>query len=137
MGGLQRDPTALATLAPGAQSGDRAPIMSGTGNYLAEVYVDGIPTTVSNMQGDNRVVSLSIPVESVDQMQVVTSGPSAEYQGAGAISLTTKSGGDKYHGTIVDFIRNTAFDTWGYAAPALTQVKIVNGVSRADAHKCP
>jgi hypothetical protein len=129
MGGLQRDPTALATLAPGTQSGTRAPIMSGTGDYLAEVYLDGVPTTVSGMQGDNRPVSLSVPVESVDQMQVVSNGPSAEYQGAGAISLTTKSGGDKYHGTIVDFIRNTAFDSWGYSAPAATQVKLINGVS--------
>jgi uncharacterized membrane protein YeaQ/YmgE (transglycosylase-associated protein family) len=129
MNNLQRDPTAFATLAPGAQSGTRAPIMSGTGDYLAEVYLDGVPTTVSNMQGDNRPVSLSVPVESVDQMQVVTSGPSAEYQGAGAISLTTKSGGNNYHGEIVDFIRNTAFDTWGFSAPALTQPKVVNGVS--------
>lgn len=129
MGGLQRDPTALATLAPGTQSGTRAPIMSGTGDYLAEVYLDGIPTTVSNMQGDNRTISLSVPVESVDQMQVVSSGPSAEYQGAGAMSLTTKSGGDKYHGTIVDFLRNTAFDTWGYSAPAATQIKLINGVA--------
>jgi hypothetical protein len=129
MGGLQRDPTAFATLAPGTQSGTRAPIMSGTGDYLAEVYLDGVPTTVSNQQGDNREVSLSVPVESVDQMQVISSGPSAEYQGAGGISLTTKSGGDKYHGTIVDFARNTAFDSWGYSAPAATQVKVINGVS--------
>lgn len=129
MGGLQRDPTAFATLAPGTQSGTRAPVMSGTGDYLAEVYLDGVPTTVSNMQGDNRVVSLSVPVESVDQMQVISNSPSAEYQGAGGISLTTKSGGNKYHGTIVDFVRNTAFDTWGYSAPAATQVKLVNGVA--------
>jgi len=138
MNNQQRDPTAYATLAPGTQSGTRAPIMSGTGDYLAEVYLDGIPTTVSNMQGDNRVVSLSVPVESVDQMQVVASGPSAEYQGAGAISLTTKSGGNKYHGTIVDFIRNTAFDTWGFAAPALMKDIVVDGVdTKVSAGKPP
>ena len=79
MSNQQRDPTAFATLAPGAQGGTRAPIMSGTGNYLAEVYLDGIPTTTSNQQGDNRVISNSIPVESVDQLQVISSGPSAEY----------------------------------------------------------
>jgi hypothetical protein len=121
MGGQQRDPTAFATLAPGAQSGARAPIIGGTGNYLAEVYVDGIPTTTSNQQGDNRVVSNSIPVEAVDQLQVVTSSPSAEYQGAGAINFTTKSGGNQYHGTIADFVRNTIFDTWGFTAPAATK----------------
>jgi hypothetical protein len=127
MNGQQRDPTAFATLAPGAQGGTRAPIMSGTGNFLAEVYVDGIPTTTPNQQGDNRTVSNSIPVEAVDQMQVVSGGPGAEYQGAGAISFTTKSGGDKYHGTAADFIRNTIFDTWGFTAPAGTTSTVVNG----------
>jgi hypothetical protein len=122
MGGQQRDPTAFASLAPGTQSGSRAPIIGGTGNYLAEVYVDGIPTTTSNQQGDNRVVSNSIPVEAVDQLQVITSAPSAEYQGAGAINFTTKSGGKQYHGTVADFIRNTAFDTWGFVAPAATKL---------------
>ena len=122
MSGQQRDPTAFATLAPGAQSGARSPIIGGTGNYLAEVYLDGIPTTTSDQQGDNRTISNSIPVEAVDQLQVVTSSPSAEYQGAGAINFTTKSGGDKYHGTIADFIRNTAFDTWGFTPPAATKL---------------
>src|SRR5665213_723488 len=80
MNGQQRDPTAFASLAPGAQDGARAPIFSGTGNYLAEVYVDGIPTTTSNQQGDNRTVSNSIPIEAVDQLQSISSAPSAEYQ---------------------------------------------------------
>lgn len=128
MSGQQRDPTALSTLAPGAQDGSRAPVMSGTGNYLAEVYLDGIPTTTPNMQGDNRVIGNSVPVESVDQMQVLSNGPTAEYQGAGALSFTTKSGGDRYHGTVAEFFRNTAFDTWGFTAPYATQTKLVDGV---------
>jgi len=121
MNGQQRDPTAFATLAPGAQGGARVPIFAGTGNYLGEVYLDGIPTTTANQQGDNRVVVNSIPVESVDQLRVISSGPSAEYQGAGAIAFTTKSGGNQYHGQVVDFVRNTIFDTWGFTAPAATK----------------
>ena len=127
MNNQQRDPTAFATLAPGAQGGTRAPVMSGTGNYLAEVYVDGIPTTTANQQGDNRVVSNGIPVESVDQLQVVSSGPAAEYQGAGAIGFTTKSGGDKYHGIVLGLVRNTIFDTWGFAGNSATNPAIING----------
>jgi hypothetical protein len=129
MNNQQRDPTAFATLQPGAQAGTRSPIMSGTGNYLAEVYVDGIPTTTPNQQGDNRVVSNGIPVESVDQLQVVSSGPSAEYQGAGAIGFTTKSGGDKYHGTVLGLVRNTIFDTWGFGGTYPPVTTIVNGVT--------
>lgn len=128
MNNQQRDPTAFATLAPGAQAGDRAPLFSGTGNYLAEVYINGIPTTTSNQQGDNRVVVNGVPVESVDQLQIISSGPSAEYQGAGAIGFTIKSGGNQYHGQVVDFIRNTAFDTWGFAGNTATKDELINGV---------
>jgi Carboxypeptidase regulatory-like domain len=124
-----RDPTAFATLSTGTQSGIRAPVFAGTGNYLAEVYLDGIPTTTANQQGDNRIVSMSMPVESIDQLQVVSSSATAEYQGAGAVGFTSQSGGKKYHGTILDVIRNTAFDTWGFTAPAATVPSVVNGVA--------
>ncbi|HEX5284326.1 MAG TPA: carboxypeptidase regulatory-like domain-containing protein [Bryocella sp.] len=129
MNGQQRDPSSLATLSVGAQSGARAPIFSGTGDYLAEVYLNGIPTTTSNQQGDNRIIANSVPVESVEQLQIISSGPSAEYQGAGAIGFTIKSGGNQYHGQVVDLIRNTAFDAWGFAGNQLTKYAIVNGVA--------
>ena len=129
MNGQQRDPTSFATLSVGAQGGTRAPIFSGTGDYLAEVYLNGIPTTTSNQQGDNRIIANSVPVESVEQLQIMSSGPSAEYQGAGAIGFSIKSGGNRYHGQIVDLIRNTAFDTWGFSGNQLTKYAIVNGVA--------
>lgn len=131
MNNQQRDPTALATLAPGAQGGARTPIFSGTGNYLAELYVEGVPVTTSNQQGDNRIVSNGIPVESVDQLQIISSAPSAEYQGAGAIGFTIKSGGKQFHGQLIDFIRNTVFDTWGFAGNQQTYNTYVNGVAVA------
>jgi hypothetical protein len=120
MSGQQRDPTAFATLLPGTQSGARAPIIGGTGNYLAAVYVDGVPVTTINQQGDNRVVSNALPVESIDQFQVVTSTPEAEYQGAGLINFTLKSGGSQYHGIVAGFVRARAFDAWSYAAKDAT-----------------
>jgi len=39
-----------------------------------------------------------------------------------------KSGGNQYHGTVADFIRNRIFDTWGFSAPWATQKALVNGV---------
>ncbi len=128
MSGQQRDPTAFAALLPGVQGGTRAPVIGGTGNFLAAVYVDGIPVTTINQQGDNRIVSNAIPVEAIDQFQVVTSTPGAEYQGAGLINFTLKSGGNAYHGTAAVFVRNTIFDTWGFSAPALLR-KDANGNS--------
>jgi hypothetical protein len=120
MSGQQRDPTAFAVLVPGVQSGSRAPIIGGTGNYLAAVYIDGIPVTTINQQGDNRVVSNALPVESIDQFQVITSTPDAEYQGAGIINFTLKSGAQKYHGTFAGYVRARAFDAWSFASKDAT-----------------
>ncbi len=72
-------------------------------DYLGQLYLDGMPATTVNQQGDNRVVSLSMSIEAVDQFQVLTSTPPAEYMGAGAENFTMKSGGLKYHGQVVRF----------------------------------
>jgi Carboxypeptidase regulatory-like domain/TonB dependent receptor len=114
MNNAQRDATAFASLAPGAQVGTRVPIVGGTGNYLGQLYVDGMPAETINQQGDNRLVSEGFDLDAVDQFQVVTSTPPAEYSGAGALNFTMKSGGNKYHGQASYFLRNTAFDTWGF-----------------------
>jgi len=115
-GQTQRDPTAFAALAPGAQAGTRLPIIGGTSNYLGQLYLDGMPAETINQQGDNRPVSLALSVEAVDQFQVITSTPPAEYMGAGAANFTMKSGGLKYHGSAADFVRNTIFDSWSFAS---------------------
>ncbi|HVU45554.1 MAG TPA: carboxypeptidase-like regulatory domain-containing protein, partial [Terracidiphilus sp.] len=121
-GSTHRDPTAFGTLTPGSQGGTRLPVIGGTGNYLGQLYLDGMPATTVNQQGDNRVVSLAMSMDAVDQMQVLTSTPPAEYMGAGAMNFTMKSGGLQYHGQVSDFIRNTVFDTWGFTSKAATVV---------------
>lgn len=120
MSGQQRDATAFATLLPGAQSGSRAPVIGGTSNYMAELYLDGLPATVATQQGDNRVIFNSVPVEAVDQFQVLTSSIPPEYQGAGLLNFTLKSGTDMYHGSANIYLRNTIFDTWTYMGKRAT-----------------
>ena len=120
MNNAQRDPTAFATLAPGTQGGTRLPVIGGTGNYLGQLYLEGMPAETISQQGDNRLVSLGVSVEAVDQFQVVTSTPPAEYMGAGAENFTMKSGSLQPHGQISDFVRNTVFDAWSFTQKALT-----------------
>ena len=116
MNNAQRDPTAFAALAPGAQTGTRLPIIGGTSNYLGQLYLDGMPAETINQQGDNRLVSQAVSVDAVDQFQEVTSTPPAEYMGAGATNFTMKSGGTRYHGQASDFVRNTIFDAWSFTS---------------------
>jgi hypothetical protein len=128
MNNAQRDPTAFGALAPGAQGGTRLPIIGGTGNFLGQLYLDGLPAETVSQQGDNRLVSQALSVDAIDQLQVITSTPPAEYSGAGAENFTMKSGTLKYHGQVSDFIRNTAFDAWGFSVKAQT-VKNIDGTT--------
>ncbi len=124
----QRDPTAFATLVPGAQGGSRTPVVAGLANYQGYLYLDGVPAETINQQGDNRLVSLTMSLEAVDQFQVLTSVPPAEYMGAGASNFTMKSGGKQYHGQVSDYVRNTILDAWQFAQKQL-MVKNAAGMS--------
>jgi len=131
--GQQRKITQFSNLLPGAQvpGGGRSSIINGTAQRLGELYLDGIPTTNATAQGDNRPVFNIIPLESVDQLQVVTAGVPAEYQGAGTENYTLKSGTNAFHGAIFEYIKNTAFDAWSFSSKpggSNTEKAIVNGV---------
>jgi hypothetical protein len=67
-------------------------------------------------------------VDAVDQFQVQTSGYSAMYEGMGVQNYSTKAGGNKYHGAIYEYFRNTMLDTWGFFAPAASITNPVTGV---------
>jgi hypothetical protein len=129
----ERDPTAFALLVQGAQPGadGRLPSFSGTPGHQASLYLDGVPSETLNQQGDNRTVALNVDVDSVDQFQVITSVPPAEYMGAGAENYTMKSGGLQFHGTVLDLIRNTAFDTYTFTQK---QATVTNASAPLD---CP
>ncbi len=127
-GNQQRDITQFSNLLPGAQPGARSSLFSGTASRVEEVYLDGIPISEISQIGDNRPIFNIVPSEAIDQIGVTTSGQSVDAQGAGSVNYTMKSGGNQYHGTVADFVRNTIFDTWGFTAPAATTQKLINGV---------
>jgi hypothetical protein len=133
MNGGPRDPTAFQYLMPGVQenpannSGQGAQngnsgIYGGSGaTNLNENYIDGVPVPSINQGGNSNPVSGAVSVDAVDQFSVQTNGASAAFGGAGSTNFTIKSGGNQFHGTVFDFVRNTIFDTWGYFA------KVPNG----------
>lgn len=138
-GNQQRDVTQFSNLLPGAQlnPGGRSSVIGGTAERIGEEYLNGIPLTTISQQGDNRPIFNVVPLESISEVQVVTSGFSAEYQGVGLENYTMKSGTNRFHGTAADFIRNTIFDTWGFAAPwaTVTNSKGVKGYQSAVGSK--
>ena len=93
-----RDFTTLATQAPGANNEAKLGGLSIDGASAGEnrYIVDGAETTnlQSGLSGKNLIVDF------VDEVQIKSSGYTAEYGGAmgGVISAVTKSGTNDYHG---------------------------------------
>ncbi len=119
----QRRATDFAFLMPGVQGNNttgnattNTGIVNGSGSRgaVSAVYIDGLPFVRAGGNGDPRFVWTAISVDAVDQFQVQTSGYSAIYEGQGVQNYTVKSGGNKYHGSVYEFFRNTALDTYGF-----------------------
>ncbi|SPE25240.1 TonB-dependent receptor plug [Candidatus Sulfotelmatomonas gaucii] len=123
----QRRATDFAYLMPGVQGNEtngnattNTGVVNGSGSRGAasDVYVDGVPFVRAGGNGDPRYVWTAISVDAVEQFQVQTNGYSAAYEGQGVMNYTVKQGGSQQHGSIYEFFRNTALDTWGFFGKA-------------------
>jgi hypothetical protein len=58
-------------------------------------------------------------LDSIAEFRIISSNADAEYGGysGGLINVITKSGGDKFHGSAFEFLRNTNLDARGYFSP--------------------
>ena len=132
----QRISTSFAYLAPGVQFSEangndttNTGVFNGSGPWgtSAITYIDGLPFDAAGGDGDPRFVWTAIPVDAVDQFQVLTTGFPAQFQGEGVENFTVKSGTNRFHGSVFEFFRNTALDTWGFFSPA--QVNPLTGAA--------
>lgn len=134
MGGSQRDPTNFASLTPGFAGGGRSGTYNGAGGSSngssssgAVTYLDGLIVS----QGDNRQVSLVVSVDAIDQFQVTNSGENASQTGMGSQNYNVKHGTNTFHGSLYDYVRNTAFDSWDFFAKAATVPTADGGTKKA------
>jgi hypothetical protein len=134
----QRRATDFAYLMPGVQgnftsnnSTSNSGIVNGSGpaGGVQEIYIEGINLPEADQVGDPRFTWTAIGVDAVDQFQVQTAGIGAQYGGQGLQNYSIKSGGNAYHGSIYEYIRNTIFDAWSFAS----KVPVVTGVVPAGA----
>jgi hypothetical protein len=58
-------------------------------------------------------------LDSIAEFRIISSNADAEYGGysGGLIDVVTKSGGDQFHGSAFEFLRNTNLDARGYFSP--------------------
>lgn len=123
----------LATLAPGvspAQTGQTgAPAQ--TGSRSLYITVDGGRGNSTNYVLDGTYVrsvrfnnmSLQPNTDTLQEFNLLRSTFSTEYgQGQAVVSMVTKSGTNKIHGSAYEFARNAVFDARAYFAPTYTTV---------------
>ncbi len=80
---------------------------------------NGFAVNSSAVEEDFNNGTAVIPnLDSIQDLKVLTSNFDAEYGNfsGGQVLVTTKSGGDKLHGSAFEFLRNTALDAKNYFA---------------------
>ncbi|WP_321473991.1 carboxypeptidase regulatory-like domain-containing protein [uncultured Paludibaculum sp.] len=82
--------------------------MNGGRNESVAILVDGISVIAGDWGG-----ALATPgVDAVQEVQVIRNTYEAQFgkTGGGVVNITTKSGGQSYHGSVFEFLRNDNLD---------------------------
>jgi hypothetical protein len=75
-------------------------------------FIDGVESNIP----ENNVNSLVPTQDSVQEFRVSTNNVTSEFGGfaGGVVQISTKSGGNQFHGTAYEYFRNTALDANDY-----------------------
>jgi hypothetical protein len=123
-----RNFTQLITLAPGVsnQTGqDEAKVgVQGSVKYSVNggrveynsFEVDGSDVLNAGLTGAESTLMVYPSLDAIQEVKVLTSNYGAPYgrTASGSVQVTTKSGGDKWHGNAYEFIRNEFFNARNY-----------------------
>lgn len=138
-----RNFTQLATLIPGVNRGVPGNVATGAGNNAetfryntsggASLVVNGARPQANNFMLDgvdnneslvNTIVFFP-PTEAIQEFRVQTSIPSAEFGRAGGavVNAAIKSGGNEFHGSVFEVLRNSEFDARPTFAPTVSSFR--------------
>jgi hypothetical protein len=115
--GSRQAPTAATTTSVTSLVRAGAYNVNGLRSMFNNFLLDGMDNNAwgeSNQGFDNQIIQP--PPDSINQFQVVTNNESAEYgRSAGAtINVATRSGTNRFHSTLYEFVRNTDLNAFGY-----------------------
>ena len=102
-------PLYVATLTPGVQTDPNGNIsVAGGFPYTTSYSIDGISTVNARFNGPS--VNLFPSVEAISEFKVNTANNDAEFGQPSDITVTTKSGGNQFHGGLYEFFQNSLFN---------------------------
>ena len=120
-----RNYSQLLRLIPGAVATTLDPFglaLSTTGQRINGIRTDSIVFNIDGAEnmdnGGNSNAAINPSADAIAEVKILTSGYSAEFGGrSGAlINVITKSGTQRYHGTLFEFVRNDFFDARSFFA---------------------
>ena len=87
-------------------------IVNGGQESTSDIMLDGVTATVAHNIPTISAISAIPSVEGVQEFRIQTNAYSAEYgrSGGGLVTLVTKSGTNEFHGSVFEFLRNSAMD---------------------------
>src|SRR5262249_57149387 len=104
----------LAALAPGVALPPNSPLprINGGRPRTNEYLFDGI----SVLQPEPGQVAFFPVVDAIQEFKIESNSPAAEFGrfNGGVVNLTTKSGGNAFHGNIFKFLRNEHLNATNY-----------------------
>src|SRR5262245_32809315 len=114
VGGTLRSPLDLASGAPEAKplGGDNGFMLAGGQAASYGTNLDGVSANTTRALSQSWVAVNAPSLEAISEFTVDTNGFKAEYghAGGGVINFASKSGTNEFHGTVYEFLRNTALD---------------------------
>ena len=123
----------LVLTQPGVAPGPRGASLNGQRSRQNHVVVDGATTNIAAT--NFSVTGNNISPNAVDEFRVVTGPMKAEYgrNSGGVAIITTKSGGNQFHGMATEVFRNRALNAVPFfqkSAPGGTEKAFSNGLPR-------
>ena len=121
--GSRQAPTSATTSSVNSLTRAGSYNVNGERSMFNNFQLDGLDNNAygeSNQGFDNQIIA--VPPDSVAQFAVVTNNESAEYgRSSGAtINVSSRSGTNAFHGTVYEFIRNTALNATGFFHPPVS-----------------
>ncbi|MBI2687796.1 MAG: carboxypeptidase regulatory-like domain-containing protein [Acidobacteria bacterium] len=120
-----RAASSLVALAPGVvmidpgQGAENYPVFSVAGGRGRNQHFSLDGGNATNASGLTRPMQMtSLPMDAMQEFRVVSNNYSAEYghSAGGVITLTTRSGTNQLHGSVFEFLRNSALDARNFFA---------------------
>jgi len=101
-------------LAPGTTGNTFDAHINGSQTLSKEIQFEGLSMTIAEVGGDPRVVTL--PPDAIQEFSIATGTYSAEFgnTGGGIERFTIKSGTNRFHGNLYEFLGNDKMDARGF-----------------------